>query len=150
MILKGSVHFKWLFYNSIKDELGNCDKMWKNEYDCVYDKKGKSLWKYISDMMNDISNKFGTYTNELYVDDKSVFSASYDRFSYDRNNQANLDRDFRLYARGFGRFYKLYRDFGNNLPFYTHTDYYHGAMDCRTLRRPEEEWLRQKEISTPG
>ena len=104
------------------------------------------------DMMNDVTNKFGTYTNQLYIDEELVFSASYDRFSYDQNNQANLDRDFRLYARGFGRFYKLYRDIGNDLPFYQRTDYYYGVTNFTG-----DEWLdvpmrksRPGEIRTPS
>ncbi len=70
------------------------------------------------DTMENITNKFGTYKNELYINDELVFSSTYDKFSYDDNNHAVLDREFRLAQNGRGNYYKLYLEDGNSLPFY--------------------------------
>ncbi len=80
------------------------------------------------DIMDNIPNKFGTYKNRLYIDDKLVFSSIYKKFSYAENNLALLDRDFRLNQTGFGNFYKLYIDNGNTLSFYLNNQYLHGAV----------------------
>ncbi|MBN2413662.1 M23 family metallopeptidase [candidate division KSB1 bacterium] len=80
------------------------------------------------DVMDNIPNKFGTYKNRLYIDDKLVFSSIYKKFSYAENNLALLDREFRLNQTGFGNFYKLYIDDGNTLPFYLNNQYLHGAV----------------------
>ncbi|OGC00252.1 hypothetical protein A2V82_16875 [candidate division KSB1 bacterium RBG_16_48_16] len=88
---------------------------------------GFSLSVY--DRMDDITNRFGIYENRLLLDDKLVFSAQYNSFSYEVNNQANLDRDFRLYMRGQGLFYKLYRDEGNTLSHYPDGAPYYGVID---------------------
>ena len=78
------------------------------------------------DMTNLAENKFGTYCNELYLDDSLVFRARYDRFDYGENIQSNLDRDVRLIMRGKGTFYKLFRDVGNTLSFYPDKDVFYG------------------------
>jgi hypothetical protein len=88
---------------------------------------GFSLSVY--DQMDDITNRFGIYQNRLFVDDSLMFSAQYDRFSYNMNNQANLDRDFRLYMRGYGLFYRLYRDEGNTLSHYPGDEPYYGVVN---------------------
>ena len=80
------------------------------------------------DVMDKINNKFGTYKNKLYIDDKLVFSSIYKKFSYAENNLALLDREFRLNQMGFGYFYKLYLDDGNTLPFYLNNSYLYGAV----------------------
>ncbi len=83
------------------------------------------------DQMNGADHKFGTYQNELYINDRLVFQSQYDRFSYYENNQFDLDRDFRQRSWGRGYFYNLFRDFGNNLPFYAQSDLYYGVVDIK-------------------
>ena len=80
------------------------------------------------DQMEDITNKFGTYKNQLFIDEKLIFSSVYKRFSYDENHLAALDRDFRLAQRGFGNFYQLFRDSGNSLDFYFDKQTYYGIV----------------------
>ncbi len=81
------------------------------------------------DQMGDIPNKFGTYLNELYINDKLIFRAKYDRFSYSQNNHFNLDRDYRQRVNGNGYFYNLFRDYGNQLFFYPNRNVYYGVVD---------------------
>lgn len=81
------------------------------------------------DRMDGVTNKFGSYKNELLIDDQVVFSAKYDRFSYAENNQATLDRDFRFYVQGKGLFYNLFRDIGNHLSFYPNTKQFYGVFN---------------------
>ncbi len=80
------------------------------------------------DQMDQITNKFGTFKNQLYIDDKLIFSSVYSKFSYNENHLAILDREFRLNQWGMGFFYKLYRDIGNTLPFYADNDSYYGVV----------------------
>lgn len=81
------------------------------------------------DQMNGISNKFGTYINQLFINDQLVFDAKYDRFSYNVNNHLKLDRDYRFMSQGRGTFYKLYRDRGNRLTFYGSSQPFYGVVD---------------------
>ena len=71
------------------------------------------------DQADGASNRVGVYLLELFVNETLVFSSKYDRFSYDVTSHLVLDRDFRLEARGYGRFYKLYRDLGNKVDLYS-------------------------------
>lgn len=80
------------------------------------------------DQMENSPNKFGAYSNRLYIDDHELFSSRYDRFSYDQNSQANLDRDYRLLSWDKGYFYKLFRDHGNELDLYSTTKLYGGVV----------------------
>jgi hypothetical protein len=81
------------------------------------------------DQMDGVDNKFGTYRNELYIDDELVFAAQYDKFSYAINNHFNLDRDYRQRAYGNGYIYNLFRDYGNNLWFYSSRQLFAGVVD---------------------
>ncbi len=80
------------------------------------------------DQMDGIHNKFGAYTISFIIDDREVFASRYDKFSYSINGMAKLDRDYRLASLGYGYFYKLFRDIGNELPFYNGDQVYHGAV----------------------
>jgi hypothetical protein len=73
------------------------------------------------DQADGASNRFGVYELELLINETLVFSSRYDRFSYDVTRHLVLDRDFRLDQRGYGKFYKLYRDIGNQVEFYSCT-----------------------------
>jgi hypothetical protein len=92
----------------------------------VYGRIGFGVSAY--DEMNGVENNLGVYRSRLIVDNQEVFSAAYDRFPYDQNDQSNLDRDFRLFMQGKGIFYKLYRDLGNTLSFYAKPDFYYGVI----------------------
>ncbi|MBN2092588.1 M23 family metallopeptidase [candidate division KSB1 bacterium] len=70
------------------------------------------------DPINFVANKLGFYSIKLFVDEKSVFSAKFDKFSYNQTNQIYLDRNFRLLRRGVGSFNNCYIDSGNQLSFY--------------------------------
>lgn len=80
------------------------------------------------DGMDGITNKFGTYKNQLWIGEQLIFQATYDRFPYSLNQQADLDRDYRLRALDLGAFYKLFRDMGNQLWFYSSAEPYSGAV----------------------
>ena len=82
----------------------------------VWGKVGISLSAY--DQAEGAWNRFSVFRIRLYIDDVSVFSVNYDRFSYDETYQVDLDRDFRLKSWGEGFFHKLYRGAGNTLSFY--------------------------------
>ncbi|MBN1481783.1 M23 family metallopeptidase [candidate division KSB1 bacterium] len=81
------------------------------------------------DQMDSVSNKFGTYRNEVYVDDQLIFATQYDKFSYSVNNHFNLDRDYRQRIYGNGYIYNLFRDVGNKLSFYSSREPYAGVVD---------------------
>ncbi|MBN1562085.1 hypothetical protein JW998_17660 [candidate division KSB1 bacterium] len=81
------------------------------------------------DQMDSVDHSFGTYRNELYIDEQLIFSAQYDKFSYSVNNHYDLDRDYRQRAHGIGTFYNLFRDFGNRLSFYSCDELYAGVVD---------------------
>jgi hypothetical protein len=81
------------------------------------------------DQMEGTANEFGTYRNRLFIDDREIFSACYERFSYEVNGQADLDRDYRLLTRDKSLFYKLFRDTGNTLPFYNSEEPYAGVIE---------------------
>lgn len=70
------------------------------------------------DLTNNSFNKLGIYKLKLYLDNKLIYFAEYDKFSYTKTSQIFLDRDYGLMRRGSGVFYKLYKDFGNELDFY--------------------------------
>jgi hypothetical protein len=85
------------------------------------------------DRMNEITNKFGTYINRLVVNEKMVFETTYNKYGYDQNYHARLDRDFRYLSRGKGYFYNLFRDEGNKLPFYNSESTFAGILDFGDL-----------------
>ena len=70
------------------------------------------------DKANGVNNVFAVYRIYFYVDGELRYSAVYNKFSYDVSSLIDLDRDYRLNKRGEGLFQKLYKDVGNNLPFY--------------------------------
>jgi len=70
------------------------------------------------DRMNNSINKLGIYKLKFYLNENLVYSAEYHKFNYAKTNQIFLDRDYGLMRRNHGIFYKLYKDFGNELDFY--------------------------------
>jgi hypothetical protein len=63
-------------------------------------------------------NRLAVYGMDLYVDERLRFRTRYDQFSFSQTRQVDLDRDFSLIWSGQGRFQRLYRVGGNELPFY--------------------------------
>ncbi len=82
----------------------------------------------LHDKMDDTWNGFGVYRLSLQLNDKVIFVAQYDFFDYAQNRQANLDRDYRLMIRGHGLYNRLFRDIGNELPFYGNEEPYYGVV----------------------
>lgn len=89
------------------------------------------------DRMTAITNKFGTYINRLSVNDSLVFESKYDKYGYDQNYHARLDRDFRFLSQGKGYFYNLFRDEGNKLPFYNSRETFTGVLDFGDLYKKD-------------
>jgi len=84
-----------------------------------------------SDRANGAPNRFAPYRVRLFVDDRLIFTSRYERFSYSQTRQVELDRDYRLNRWGKGLFQKLYRDEGNDLPFYEPASPEAGILTCR-------------------
>jgi len=82
----------------------------------VEGKIGVELSAY--DKMEEKGSKFGVYKLELFLDDLLVFSSHYDTIDFENSWKVELDRDFELLHKGEGEFYKLYLDYGNDLPLY--------------------------------
>jgi hypothetical protein len=70
------------------------------------------------DKTDEGNNKFHVYQLDLFIDNKPHFSIRYDKFSYCQNHFVQLERNFRLERRGFGRYIHLFLESGNKLPFY--------------------------------
>lgn len=70
------------------------------------------------DVSGGVRNRFGVYEIKLFIDDRPHFRVRYDRFNYAHNRFVELDRDYRLNRRGFGRYYRLFQDPENKLQFY--------------------------------
>ncbi|MBN2355723.1 hypothetical protein JXO59_06390, partial [candidate division KSB1 bacterium] len=82
----------------------------------------------VYDKMDGTWNGFGVYRLSLHINEQPVFTSQCDYFSYRQNRQANLDRDYRLMKRGRGLYNRLFRDTGNDLPFYGSDEPYYGVV----------------------
>ena len=69
-------------------------------------------------------NRFAPYAMRLLVEDTLTFAVRFDRISFQKTDQVDLDRDYRLRRWGLGHFQKLYRDVGNTL------NLYHSRAEC--------------------
>jgi hypothetical protein len=72
----------------------------------------------VYDPIDFTANKLGLNSIQLYVDEKRIFSAKFDKFSYSQTDQIYLDRNFRLMCRGIGTFNNCFIEVGNELSFY--------------------------------
>lgn len=70
------------------------------------------------DQANGISNKFSPYRISMNLDGRTIFSATYDRYTFERTGEIFLDRNTWLFAHHGRRFHNLFVERGNNLPFY--------------------------------
>ncbi len=100
----------------------------------------------VFDEMDGVSNKFGTYRNELYIDEELVFASRYDKFAYALNNHFDLDRDYRQVAYGNGYIYNLFRDFSNKLTFYSSNEVYAGVLDFVNSARLDSSAINPADI----
>lgn len=70
------------------------------------------------DQMAEKGSRFRVYKLELFLDSLLVFSSHYDTIDFENSWKIELDRDFGLLKKKEGEFYKLYLDYGNDLPMY--------------------------------
>jgi len=82
------------------------------------------------DRANGVNNRFAVHKLKFYVDNKFLYSAIYNKFSYGKTHLINFDRDFRLRKRGKGLFQNLYKIRFNNLPFYKPQGEEVGILHC--------------------
>lgn len=65
-----------------------------------------------------LENRVAPYRLWLHAGEREVFATRYAMFGYDVTSHGELDRNFLLSRRGFGRFHNLYLEAGNQLPLY--------------------------------
>jgi hypothetical protein len=65
-----------------------------------------------------LTNRLAPYKLTMWVDGSSIFTTTYDAFSYDQIREVDLDRNFTLTRQGKKGFHNLYRERGNSLPLY--------------------------------
>jgi hypothetical protein len=82
------------------------------------------------DQIDGASNRMNLYGYRLIVDDQEIFSTRYDRYDYDLDPQADLDRDYRALVRDQDIYQRLFRDTGNRLPFYASEKPWYGMLEC--------------------
>lgn len=77
-----------------------------------------------------VQNKFAVYKTAFYINEKLIYSAQYDKFSYDESHFIDFDRDYRLRKRGAGLFQNLYKVKFNKLSFYQPAGDEIGILNC--------------------
>jgi hypothetical protein len=70
------------------------------------------------DRADGVPNRYSVYAYSLAVDDSVYLHAQMDKFSYAQSKYIELDRNFRLWRLGQGRYQMLARHPLNRLPFY--------------------------------
>jgi len=90
--------------------------------------------KLIASMYDNIGSYFkvGVHTFSTYLDGELLYKAEFDEMSYENWNKVGFLFDFEYTILG-GRFYKLYRQKGNDLPIGAEFDYGSGIIDCNTI-----------------
>lgn len=84
----------------------------------------------LHDQMDGAYNRMNVYRYRLLIDGREIFSARYDRFPYELNHHADLDRDYRSFVRGRDLYQRLFREAGNQLPFYASSEPWYGVLEC--------------------
>jgi hypothetical protein len=112
-----------------RPRLKDAEPGWRQYIDqpiAVSGKVGFSISAY--DYAAGVDNRYSVYSLKFFVDDELQFQSTYDELDYDHNRFVELDRDFALNFHGYGEFYKLYKEPGNPLPFYTQLNSWGGAV----------------------
>ncbi len=81
---------------------------------------------------------YGVYSLKLFVDDVLRFEYAYDKLSFQKNRMVELERDYRLSRRQFGRFYKLYKDKFNTKSDYQPNRVWAGVLKSASLTASPE------------
>lgn len=69
------------------------------------------------DQTDNATNAVAVFGVELWVNGEMRWKVYYDAIPYDQMYDNRLERDYRLYRRGWGTFHRLWRTSGNNLSF---------------------------------
>lgn len=72
------------------------------------------------DYMNETNNIYGVYSIGLTVDGDTVFSAAFDRFSFDESRYENSFTDYEEWMKNRSFIMKSFVDPGNRLTIYSH------------------------------
>jgi len=102
---------------------------WRQQIDqtiAVSGKVGFAISAY--DYAAGVDNRYSVYSLKFFIDDELQFQSTYDELNYDHNRFVELDRDFALNYHGYGEFYKLYKEPGNPLSFYSQLNRWAGAL----------------------
>ncbi len=91
---------------------------------------------------------YGVYRLKLFVDDVLRFEYSYDQLSFQKNRMVELERDYRLSRRQFGRFYKLYKDKFNTKSDYRPNKLWAGVLKSTSLNASPDLRSRSKKGSS--
>ncbi|MCG8605596.1 M23 family metallopeptidase [bacterium] len=79
------------------------------------------------------ANSFGLYGFKLYIDDILKFQYQFDKMSFQENPMVELERDYRLHRRNYGRFHKLYKDKYNTRSRYVPNKTWAGVLQSASL-----------------
>ena len=82
------------------------------------------------DQIDDAPNRMNVHSYRLLIDDREVFAARCDQYPYELDHQADLDRDYRALVREGDLYQRLFREAGNELPFYAGDKPWYGALEC--------------------
>ena len=82
----------------------------------IHGKVGLEVLGY--DQANGASNRNGIACFETFVDNDQIFNANIAKFSFSETRDVLVFHNYAAYQKTGQRFYKLYIDDGNNLPFY--------------------------------
>jgi len=91
---------------------------------------------------------YGVYRLKLFVDDVLRFEYSYDQLSFQKNRMVELERDYRLSRRQFGRFYKLYKDKFNTKSDYRPNKLWAGVLKSTSLNASPDLQSKSKKGSS--
>ncbi|HHM24124.1 MAG TPA: M23 family metallopeptidase, partial [Bacteroidetes bacterium] len=99
------------------------------------------------DRANGVNNRFSIYRAIFYLDDREIFRSTFKKFSYSQTQQILLDRNYRLLVSSGRKFYNLYIEPENTLPFYEPHRVFQGSIytkgfaDSLAARTDYLSWL---------
>ncbi len=82
------------------------------------------------DQIDGAANRMNVHSYRLLIDGEERFSARCDRYPYELDHQADLDRDYRALMRTGDLYQRLFREAGNELPFYAGDKPWYGTLEC--------------------